>query len=108
MQQRFLTGQVCLDVAGSVTSVAQVGLKLAKRVAVQSEATTQLAPVQKHIADLAQNASLPLAATLKEVTDSIATVRSANPASAADVQAAGSQVTTATKKLLSSCAAVRH
>lgn len=109
VQQRFQTGQVCLDVAGSVTSAAQVGLKLANGSLSQPEAATQLAPVEKHIADLAaQNASLPLAATLKELTDSIAKVRSANPASAADVQAAGSQVTTATKNLLSGCAAVRH
>ncbi|GAC1444718.1 MAG: hypothetical protein NVSMB55_22020 [Mycobacteriales bacterium] len=109
MQQRFQTGQVCADVAGSVSTAAQVGLRLANGSMSQSAAGAQLAPVEKHIADLAsQNSSLPIATALKELTDSIAKVRAASPTSPNDVQAAGAQVTTATKDLLSACAAVRH
>ena len=76
MQQRRRTGQVCLDVVGSVTSAAQVGLKLANGSLSQSEAAAQLAPAEKHVADLAgQNASLALAAALRELRESIAKVR---------------------------------
>ena len=59
-----------------MTSTAQVGLKLANGSLSQSEAAAQLAPAEKHVADLAgQNASLPLAAALWELEDSTAKVR---------------------------------
>jgi len=61
VQQRLQTGQVCVDVAGSVSTAAQVGLKLANGSITQADATTQLQPVTKHVSDLAsQNAALPM------------------------------------------------
>ncbi len=109
MQQRLQTGQVCVDVAGSVSTAAQVGLKLANGSSSQADATTQLQPITKHVSDLAsQNAALPIGTSLKQLSDSIAKVEAISPTNVVDVKAAGSQLTTATKDLLASCAAVRH
>ncbi len=109
VQQRLQTGQVCVDVAGSVSTAAQVGLKLANGSSSQADATTQLQPITKHVSDLAsQNAALPIGTSLKQLSDSIAKVEAISPTNVVDVKAAGSQLTTATKDLLASCAAVRH
>ncbi len=109
VQQRLQTGQVCVDVAGSVSTAAQVGLKLGSGSITQAAATTQLQPVTKHVSDLAsQNAALPIGPSLKQLSEAVATVEAVSPSNVADVQAAGSQLTTATKDLLSSCAAIRH
>ncbi len=109
VQQRLQTGQVCVDVAGSVSTAAQVGLKLANGSITQAGATTQLQPVTKHVSDLAsQNAALPIGTNLKQLSDSIGKVEAISPTNVADVKAAGSQLTTATKDLLASCAAIRH
>jgi len=109
VQQRLQTGQVCVDVAGSVSTAAQVGLKLANGSITQAAATTQLQPVTKHVSDLAsQNAALPIGTSLKQLADSIGKVEAISPTNVADVKAAGSQLTTATKNLLASCAAIRH
>jgi len=109
VQQRLQTGQVCVDVAGSVSTAAQVGLKLANGSITQANATTQLQPVTKHVSDLAsQNAALPIGTSLKQLSDSIAKVEAISPTNVADVKAAGSQLTSATKDLLASCAAIRH
>ena len=108
-QQRLQTGQVCVDRAGSVSTAAQVGLKLANGSITQADATTRLQPIAKHVSDLAsQNASLPVGTSLKQLADSISKVQTISPSNAADVQTAGSQLTTATKDLLTSCAALRH
>lgn len=107
--QRIQTGTVCVDVAGSVATAAQVGLKAANGSLTQPQAAAQLAPIQQHVSDLAsQNASLPLAADLTRLADSISKVQGLNSAAVADLQATGTQVTTATKDLLTACAAVRH
>ena len=109
VQQRLQTGQVCVDVAGSVSTAAQVGLKLANGSITQADATTQLQPVTKHVSDLAsQNPALPIATSLKQLSDSVGKVEAISPTNVADVKAAGSQLTTATKDLLASCAAIRH
>ncbi len=109
VQQRLQTGQVCVDVAGSVSTAAQVGLKLANGSITQADATTQLQPVTKHVSDLAsQNAALPIGTSLKQLSDSIGKVEAISPTNVADVKAAGSQLTTTTKDLLASCAAIRH
>jgi len=109
VQQRLQTGQVCVDVAGSVSTAAQVGLKLGNGSITQAAATTQLQPVTKHVSDLAsQNAALPIGPSLKQLSEAIAKVEAISPSNVADVKAAGSQLTTATKDLLSSCAAIRH
>ena len=109
VQQRLQTGQVCVDVGGSVSTAAQVGLKLANGSITQADATTQLQPVTKHVSDLAsQNAALPIATSLKQLSESIGKVEAISPTNVADVKAAGSQLTTATKDLLASCAAIRH
>jgi hypothetical protein len=109
VQQRLQTGQVCADVAGSVSTAAQVGLKLANGSITQAAATTQLQPVTKHVSDLAsQNAALPIGTSLKQLSDSIGKVEAISPTNVADVKAAGSQLTTTTKDLLASCAAIRH
>jgi hypothetical protein len=109
VQQRLQTGQVCVDVAGSVSTAAQVGLKLANGSITQADATTQLQPVTKHVSDLAsQNAALPIGPSLKQLSDSIGKVEAISPTNVADVKAAGSQLTTTTKDLLASCAAIRH
>jgi len=108
-QQRLQTGQVCVDVAGSVSTAAQVGLKLANGSMTQADATARLQPIAKHVSDLAtQNASLPVGTSLKQLADSISKVQTISPSKLADVQAGGTQLTTATKDLLTSCAAVRH
>ncbi len=108
-QQRLQTGQVCVDVAGSVSTAAQVGLKLANSSITQADATARLQPIERHVSDLAsQNASLPVGTNLKQLADSISKVQTISPSNAADVKAAGTQLTTATKDLLTSCAAVRH
>jgi len=109
VQQRLQTGQVCVDVAGSVSTAAQVGLKLANGSITQADATTQLQPVTKHVSDLvSQNAALPIATSLKQLSDSVGKVEAISPTNVADVKAAGSQLTTATKDLLATCAAIRH
>ena len=109
VQQRVQTGQVCVDVAGSVSTAAQVGLKLANGSITQADATAQLQPVTTRVRDLAtQNAALPIGTSLQQLSDSIGKVQAASPGNVADVKAAGSQLTTATKDLLSSCAAIRH
>jgi len=109
VQQRLQTGQVCVDVAGSVSTAAQVGLKLANGSITQADATTQLQPVTKHVSDLAsQNGALPIGTSLKQLADSIGKVEAISPTNVADVKAAGSQLTTTTKDLLASCAAIRH
>lgn len=108
-QQRLQTGQVCVDVAGSVSTAAQVGLKLANGSITQADATARLQPIEKHVSDLAtQNTSLPVGASLKQLADSISKIQTVSPSNAADVRAGGTQLTTASKDLLTSCAAVRH
>ncbi len=107
--QRVQTGTVCVDVAGAVSTAAQVGLKLANGSLSQAAATAQLAPIQKHVSDLAaQNSALPAAASLTALAASITKIEGVSPSAAADLQTAGTQITTATKDLLSACAAVRH
>ncbi len=74
-----------------------------------SAAPVRQTPVTKHVSDLAsQNAALPIGASLKQLSDSIGKVEAVSPTNVADVKAAGSQLTTATKDLLASCAAIRH
>lgn len=109
VSQRVQTGTVCLDVAGSVSTAAQVGLKLAGGSLTQPQAATELAPIGTHVTDLAtKNSSLPVAADLTRLADSITKLQGVNPTAVNDLMAAGSQVTSATKDLLTACAAVRH
>ncbi len=109
MQQRLQTGQVCLGVAGSVSTAAQVGLKLASGSITQADATGRLGPIASHLTDLAtKNASLPVGASLRALSVSIAKVQMTSPTNLAEVKAAGTQLTTATKALLVSCANAGH
>ena len=99
------TVQICVDVAGSLTSAAAVGAKVAQGSITQADAAAQLQPIAASVTTLAgQNASLPIGKGLQQLSDSIIGLQKVSSSAPSDVQAAAASLASATKGVLASCA----
>lgn len=101
------TVKVCVDVAGSAQSAADVGAKVAQGTITQAEAAAQLEPIATEVASLAeQNAGLPIGKNLQKLSDSVGSLQKVSPDAATDFQAAAQSLGSQANRVVADCAAV--
>jgi hypothetical protein len=98
------TVKVCVDVAGSLQSAADVGGQIAHGSITQAEAATQLEPIAAKVTVLANdNAALPIGENLQKLSEDITALQKATPNTPTDLQAAAEALATRTKLVLADC-----
>lgn len=105
--EKAKTAKVCIDVAGSAQSAADVGAKVAQGVITQEEAAAQLEPIATEMASLAeQNAALPIGQNLQKLSDSVGSLQKVSPGAATDFQAAAESLGSQANIVVADCAAI--
>lgn len=90
-------------------SAAVIGAKVAQQSVTPDAAMQQLQPIAVKVSALAQqNAVLPIAHSLTQLSDAVTALGKLTPTDAAAIQTASGTLLTATKSVLADCAAVRH
>jgi hypothetical protein len=98
------TVKLCVDVAGSVQSAAEVGAKVAQGSITQTDAAAQLEPIATKVTSLAkENAALPIGKNLQKLSDSIVALQKVSPNTPTDFQAAAETLAAQTKVVLADC-----
>ncbi|HEY8618800.1 MAG TPA: hypothetical protein VIM01_01825 [Dermatophilaceae bacterium] len=98
------TAKLCVDVAGSVQSAAEVGAKVAQGSITQTDAAAQLEPIAAKVTSLAkENAALPIGKNLQKLSDSIVALQKVSPNTSTDFQAAAETLASQTKGVLADC-----
>jgi hypothetical protein len=101
------TAKVCVDVASSVQSAADVGAKVAQGTITQAEASAQLRPIATEVASLAEkNAALPIGKNLRKLSDSVVALQKVSPDAPTDFQTAAESLASQTKIVVADCAAI--
>lgn len=95
---------MCVDVAGSVQSAADVGAKVSQGSITQAEAAAQLEPIAAEVTTLAKdNAALPIGTNLQKLSDSIDALKNVSPNTPTDFQKAAEVLASQTKVVLADC-----
>jgi hypothetical protein len=98
------TAKLCVDVAGSAQSAADVGAKVAQGSITQADAAAQLEPIATKVTSLAkENAALPIGKNLQKLSDSIVALQKVSPNTPTDFQAAAETLAAQTKVVLADC-----
>ncbi|MHB8274935.1 MAG: hypothetical protein ACYDC9_09240 [Dermatophilaceae bacterium] len=101
------TAQICVKVASSVQSAADVGAKVAQGAITQTEAAAQLEPIATEVASLAeQNAALPIAKNLQKLSEHIVALQKVSPDAPTVFRAAAESLASQAKVVVADCAAI--
>jgi len=101
------TVQLCVDVATSAKSAADIGTKVANGAITQAEAVTALEPIASHVTTLAdENAALPIGKNLKKLSDSMKALQKVDPNTPTGFQKAADTLAAESKAVLADCTAI--
>lgn len=101
------TVSLCLDVAASAQSAADVGARVAQGAITQAQAAAELEPIATRVSSLAaQNAALPIGKNLQKLSDRMVALQKVDPSTPTDFQAAADALASESRAVLDDCTAV--